>query len=58
MSEQNKPAAPVPQPIRENVDFGESKSSDQSNQRQNEVSNTRPAPPNPNRDNGNSKKDG
>jgi len=47
MSEQNKPAAPVPQPIRENVDFGESVQRRQVNDSDTTVSFRVPITPSP-----------
>lgn len=58
MNDVKKPQPPKPQPIREHVDFGEDSSQGKLIKRHQEVSNTRPAPPNPNRDNGNSNQDG
>lgn len=58
MSDTKKPqSSPIPQPIRESVDFGEAPCTDQSWRNQ-EVSNTLPAPPNPHRDEQGSNKKG
>lgn len=49
MAEGKKPESGK-QPVRDSVEYSEAPCSDRSIKRQQEVTNTRPAPPNPNRD--------
>ncbi|OGT19264.1 MAG: hypothetical protein A2342_02465 [Gallionellales bacterium RIFOXYB12_FULL_54_9] len=59
MNDEKKPQPPAnPRPATESHDFSEAALSNQLNRRQNEVTNTRPAPPNPNRDDSSSNQDG
>lgn len=54
MAEEKKPDSGK-QPVRDSVDYGRAPCSDQSIRRHQDVTNTRPAPPNPNRDDGSKK---
>lgn len=54
MAEGKKPDSSR-QPVRDSVDYSEAPCSDQLIKRHQEVTNTRPAPPNPNRDDGSKK---
>lgn len=60
MNDEKKPQPPSnnPKQLNESHDFSEAALSNQLNRRQNEVTNTRPAPPNPNRDDSSSNQDG